>query len=384
MKSGSLTQATPAAIVTDSANPRVLIGPMSSDPAESVSAVNRAFLRGLADRYNFSTIPADRSMGTTRQAKLNVTNGFYFLSQFFRWTWALASQRPALAHYAVSSGWGMEKGLAFLQVARMFGARTLAHLHSGAFIDHWQSLPEWRRARGAKQFARLDGLVLASDWWREQIAKHVPLPADRLFTVNNPLDPDFEKAALEMSISERDGITVLAMGVMGRPKGIFEIVEAAKLVADLPFKFVIAGGEREPNIARDVRDFISGSRLSNVELLATIDNAQKLELFRKASVLLLPSYYENFPLVVLEAAAAGHAVVTTPVGAVPEFFADGSSALFVRPRDAGDIAAALRRLHQPGERVRLAAASRDVFVNRLTRSRIMDSLNSVYRRVLKR
>jgi glycosyltransferase involved in cell wall biosynthesis len=357
---------------------------MSSDPAESVSAVNRAFLRGLADRYNFSTIPADRTMGTTRQAKLNVTNGFYFASQFVRWTTALATHRPALAHYAVSSGWGMEKGLAFLQVARMFGARTLAHLHSGAFIDHWQSLPAWRRARAAKQFARLDGLVLASDWWREQIANHVPLPADRLFTVNNPLDPDFEKAALEMSIAERDGITILAMGVMGRPKGIFEIVQAAKLVADLPFKFVIAGGEREPNIARDVRDFISSNQLSNVELLATIDNAQKLELFRKASVLLLPSYYENFPLVVLEAAAAAHAIVTTPVGAVPEFFADASSALFVRPREAGDIAAALRRLQQPGERVRLATASRDVFVNRLTRSRIMDSLDSVYRRVLKR
>ena len=70
--------------------------------------------------------------------------------------------------------------------------------------------------------------------------------------------------------------------------------------------------------------------------------------------MLLPSYIENFPLVVLEAAAAGQAIITTPVGAVPEFFEDGVSALFVDPGNPQQIANAIMRLlRNPGERRRL-------------------------------
>lgn len=105
--------------------------------------------------------------------------------------------------------------------------------------------------------------------------------------------------------------------------------------------------------------------------------------FREHGIFLFPSYRENLPLVVLEAAAAGRAIITTRVGGVPEFFVHNESVLFVEPGNVRDMQAAVRRLHEdPDLRRRLGLAAREVFRRKLVRSSIMDSLEAVYRDVL--
>jgi glycosyltransferase involved in cell wall biosynthesis len=83
-----------------------------------------------------------------------------------------------------------------------------------------------------------------------------------------------------------------------------------------------------------------------------------LTLFRAADAVVLSSSWENFPHTVVEALAVGTPVVATAVGGVSEVVRDGENGLLVPPRDAGALAAALRRLvDEPDLRGRLAAAA---------------------------
>src|ERR1041385_4532530 len=136
--------------------PVVQIGPFSEDPAESVSVVNRTFVQGLESSYAFVPYCDSRKYGTTRQSRLNPINAAYFLKNLSLWLARLAIYRPQVVHYAISSGWALEKGLVFLRIARFFGARTLGHLHSGGFIDFWNGLPRWRKKRALRELNRLD------------------------------------------------------------------------------------------------------------------------------------------------------------------------------------------------------------------------------------
>jgi glycosyltransferase involved in cell wall biosynthesis len=226
--------------------------------------------------------------------------------------------------------------------------------------------------------------VLLSDSWREKIAAALGLTREKLFVVNNPIDSDFETEALSMPLNRSSNV-VFSLGTMGRPKGVMDILQAVTLMPrQMRFKIQLAGPEREPGILGDVRQFIADHSLEEYfDIKSSVWGEEKTRLYREASVLLLPSYYENFPLTVVEAAAAGLAIVTTPVGAIPEFFQDGVSALFVQPGNAAQIASALQMLlERPQERQRLGAAARQVFCTRLARSKIMDSLDSVYRQIL--
>lgn len=362
----------------------VLIGPAANDPTESVSCVNRAFVDGLQENYRFVSLDATRTVGNTRQCALNGINAVYFALQLLRWFAHLITCRPQLAHYAISSGWAMEKGLLFMKIARLCGAKTLGHLHSGAFIEHWRRLPAWRKNLALRQLKALDGLVLASEWWRAAVAENIGLPLHKLHVVSNPIDPQFEVEALQMPLP-RAGNVAISLGVMGRDKGIFDLLAALDLMRDCPeFQLRLAGPDREPGINGQVRQYILDHKLGeSVSLQSRVSYEEKIGLFQSASIFILPSYYENFPLVLIEAAAAGHAIVTTPVGAIPEFFEDGISALFIEPGKPKQIAQALIRLLQnPEERLRMGRAARSTFSARLARPIIMKSLDRVYQCLL--
>lgn len=367
--------------------PTIQIGPVCDDPAESVSSVNRAFLTGLIDRYDFVAPSSNRRYGTTKQARFNGWNLIYLAKHTLAWLWALIYRRPVVAHYGIASGWALDKGLFFLLLARLSGAKTIGHLHSGDFVDCLNGLSALRRRWAIAQFLKMDAFVVLSEYWRGVVGQYANIPQDRLFVVSNPISGEFEEAALQIPI-ERPGVSILSLGTMGRDKGVLDIVSAAALVRAQvsDFELILAGPEREPGILDEVmRQIEIYSLVGQFTIHSGVWGNAKLEMFRKASIMLLPSYFENFPLVVLEAAAAGQAIITTPVGAVPEFFEDGISALFVEPGNPEQLARAVIRLlkcHE--ERNRLGYAAREVFKRKLGRSGIMNSLDQVYSHVLRR
>lgn len=281
----------------------------------------------------------------------------------------------------------MEKSLVFLSMARSMGVKTIGHLHSGSFLTFWDSLSPARRQRAYRGLRSLDRLIVLSESWRKSVHEKVSLPLDMLRIVNNPIDAEFERTVLQLERQQGDD-TVLSLGTIGRDKGLLDILEAVRLLdGRVPGRILMVGPEREPGIRDTARNFIARHSLTGcVELREGVWGAEKMDLFRQSSIFLLPSYYENFPLVVLEAAAAGQAIITTPVGAIPEFFTNNVSALFVQPGKPQQIADALLRLGGKDnvDRTRLGLAARQVFQDRLRRSHILSSLNNTYRELLVR
>lgn len=364
---------------------KVQIGPICNDPMESVSSVNKALMQGLMNRYDFIAPSSNRHHGTTKQARFNAWNVIYMVKHTGLWFWTLLCKRPQVAHYGLTTSWAMEKGLFMLLLARLFGAKTIVHLHAGDFAEYMHSLSGWRRRFAMRQFAKLDAFIVLSEHWRTVVKEVTTVPPDKVFVVSNPIDRAFEQGALQLPI-ERTNMAILSLATMSRDKGVLDIMAAAPLIRQefSDFEIILAGPEREPGILQVVKDMIAEHSLEKQILLHPgVWGSAKVEMFANTSIMLLPSYIENFPLVVLEAAAAGQAIITTPVGAVPEFFEDGVSALFIEPGNPQQLAAAiLRLLKNPQERDGLASAARQVFESRLGRAGIMASLDAVYSEVL--
>ncbi len=93
-------------------------------------------------------------------------------------------------------------------------------------------------------------------------------------------------------------------------------------------------------------------------VLGHIPDAALAELYRRCAVFCYPSLYEGFGLPVLEAMAAGAAVLTSNVSALPEV--GGEAVEYADPLDPASIAAGLRRLlDDPKRRVELGCAARE-------------------------
>lgn len=141
-------------------------------------------------------------------------------------------------------------------------------------------------------------------------------------------------------------------------KGIYWIIRALpQLLREHPRLRVVIAGERGTGHPKLLALAEELGVAHAVEFPGAISAARKIELMQRCAIYLQPSEFEGFGLAILEAMSCGAAVVTTPVGSVPEVV--GNAGLLVQPKNAEAIAAAVSQLlRDPARRAELGRLAR--------------------------
>jgi glycosyltransferase involved in cell wall biosynthesis len=123
-------------------------------------------------------------------------------------------------------------------------------------------------------------------------------------------------------------------------KGCEVVLEALKLLpSDLNFEFQIAG---KGDYAEKFEQLAASD--SRIKYLGYISGEQKDKIFKDTDWLLIPSlWYENAPVVIVEAAAYGLGVIGSNIGAIPEFVQHEKTGLLFEPGNARSLADAIIR-----------------------------------------
>lgn len=135
---------------------------------------------------------------------------------------------------------------------------------------------------------------------------------------------DFDQYRFENTIDQRDAI-ITYVGRLHEEKGVLNLIEAIPHVLNErdDVHFVIIG---DGHLDREIRDYLDKYALQNsVELAGWIPHNRLPKYYAKSKLLVLPSYTEGLPHVMLEAMACGTPVLATPVGAVPKVITSGET-----------------------------------------------------------
>ncbi|GAB4448486.1 MAG: hypothetical protein OHK0015_53250 [Chloroflexi bacterium OHK40] len=113
-------------------------------------------------------------------------------------------------------------------------------------------------------------------------------------------------------------------------------------------------------------------------LLGPLPHAEALARLQAADALVLPSRDEVLPVAMLEAMAAGKAVVATAVGGVPEAIEDGHEGLLFPPGDPQALAARIERLlREPGLAAQLGAAAHERWQREFSAERFVERMEGL-------
>ena len=114
-----------------------------------------------------------------------------------------------------------------------------------------------------------------------------------------------------------------------------------------------------------------------------ISAGEKLERLKHVSTVVLPSYNEGLPISILEGMAAGKAIVTTAVGAIPEVIAD-ENGILVEPGNISALAKGLLRCSGDSEMLRsMSIKNREKAKNIYNIQKMHEKLAEYYRQVMK-
>lgn len=156
-------------------------------------------------------------------------------------------------------------------------------------------------------------------------------------------------------------ITFMMIGRIIRDKGVYEYVEAARIVRrthpEVRFQLL---GQLDPNPSGVSQAELEAWRdEGTVEYLGHTSDVRPY--LARAHVSVLPSYGEGMPRSVLEAMAMGRAVLTTDVPGCRETVENGQNGLIVRARDAAALSdGMLRMLAEPERLERMGQRSRAI------------------------
>lgn len=147
---------------------------------------------------------------------------------------------------------------------------------------------------------------------------------------------------------EPDGKSVVIMASrLLRDKGVNEFVRACEILRsqDISAEFLLAGAIDPHNPAS-----LSEAELEQIQeknIVKILGNSSNIpELFAASNIVVLPSYREGLPKILLEAAAAGRAVITTNVPGCRDAIRENITGVLVPVRDSAALALAIKKLVQ--------------------------------------
>jgi glycogen(starch) synthase len=234
--------------------------------------------------------------------------------------------------------------------------------------------------------AEANAVIVCSSFMRDEVVRLFGRGADDVSVIPNGVDPSAWEStpSRRRAARVRYGSPLIAYcGRLEEEKGVQTLMDAMPaILRAVPAARAVVIGEGS---ARPALEALARRRRVGhaVTFAGYLPEERMRAAVAAADVDVVPSLYEPFGFVALEAMAAGTPLVASRTGGLAEIVEDGRTGWLVEPGDARELARAVAAvLERPSEGRRMAEAARTEIGKRYAWSAIADATDAVYRSVI--
>tara|TARA_B100000579_G_scaffold437769_1_gene468886 strand:- start:3059 stop:4147 length:1089 start_codon:yes stop_codon:yes gene_type:complete len=218
-------------------------------------------------------------------------------------------------------------------LCRIFRIKTVLSIRSGFFMDEIKSsklkkniyslllkLPNFHVVQGTKWKALLISLGIDQE---------------KITIIPNWASAEFESSEDIKVATKKETIKFLYVGWMVKEKGVSHILEASQELEEKDsFEvYMVGGGTLYEELLKKANE----NSQENIKFLGWKNKLEVLRLMQTCHVLILPSYAEGFPNVVVEALSQNMPLITTDVGGIGDSSIDCVNSFIVKVGDTKDL-----------------------------------------------
>jgi glycosyltransferase involved in cell wall biosynthesis len=229
----------------------------------------------------------------------------------------------------------------------------------------------------------VDRVIVLSQTEKELVSHYCKEISSRIRLVGNGTgtDPGFSYN------QSRDPHLVLYSGRFEKNKGVEDLVAAIPYVVERypDVNFVLVGGPLGTSREELQRQWLGDSFpcKNQVTFTGYVSKEELMKWYSKAGILVVPSSYDTFPLVILDGMQLGLAVVASSIGGALDIIRHGETGLLFTPRDIGSLVSCiLMLLKDPALQYQLGVNAAKEIQNNWLWSNIVDRLLMIYREAI--
>jgi glycosyltransferase involved in cell wall biosynthesis len=356
----------------------LLLGPLP-EPTTGHSLAFKVLRDGLSTKHSVETINLSQSKMVRKGGALKTA--LRTLGRAARI--AIMMPRKDIIYLTVAESVpGNLKDLLFYTTCLPRLANVVIHLHGGSIRhDVLDRHPLLARLNGFF-LRRIGGAVILGESHRHVFNGYIA--PEKVWIVPNYADP----AMLidEASIDTKFGmpLRLLYLSNFIAAKGYQDLIDAYALLApalQAGIRIDFAGAFDDVADERAFQATIA--RYPNLRFHGTVSGDDKRRLLHESDVLCLPTKFrEGQPLSILEAFAAGCAVLTTPMGGIPDIVRAEENGILIAAGDVSALSRAIARLPEQRDALRaMARTNRERALREFGIERYVDSVNAVFQQV---
>jgi UDP-glucose:(heptosyl)LPS alpha-1,3-glucosyltransferase len=203
--------------------------------------------------------------------------------------------------------------------------------------------------------AKIADAVVVSSKLEYEDAIEFGIKKNKLYVIPMGIDVD---EYVDIAVNSEDKINILFVGRIARVRRI-EILLQAVAKLSIPYQLILVGGEEKTSSLSksgyldELKNLCKTLNINDqVAFVGSVAQDELSNWYSKGDIFVYPSLYENFGQPILEAAAAGLPIISTPVGVARELITDDETGFLFNGNDQ-ELADRITQLNDQNLRIEM-------------------------------
>jgi glycosyltransferase involved in cell wall biosynthesis len=206
------------------------------------------------------------------------------------------------------------------------------------------------------------------------------IPKSKITYLPNSTDTSLFKPG-----KQKEENMLLFVGRISQGKGLHILLKSLQYLKE-PIRLIVIGPpDWDVNHYQNILKMIEKENRKGkheIKYLGAMEQSELIEWYQKASLFILPSFIEGFPVTILEAVSCGTPVIATPVGGIPEIIKNNETGILVQQNNPTQLAEAIRYLLENADvRFKMAHEGRKRVMEQYSLETVSNKLCTIYKQL---
>lgn len=354
-------------------NKVIIVGPKADGGISKV--INNLYDGGINDDHNVffyaSSFEPPASFGF-----LWLLNHTIVLFRIIGFLFTIVKLNPTIVHIHTSSKGSFYRKSVYALISKALNKKLIIHIHPTHFMDFLNKSAPLLRKYIITILNLSNLLIVLTDKVKNEI-KQICDENTKVLVLKNPITLD--KYIFTKKV-KRSSNTLLYLGWIIKNKGVYDLLNVAPIIKKKikDFKLIYCGNKEVAKLRKMVGEKGLGSY---VDVKGWIDGNEKEVLLLESTALILPTYSEGLPNVILEAMAASLPILTTPVGGIPTILTKNENCLYFEPGNITEMSEKIIELFLDTDKQQRIARNNSQLVKMYDSKIIAGQLKTIYQQI---